>query len=102
MIASEDHEWNIFLNKKTIIEDPIYSRSIFISPVTSINILINILPQNVQSFGLYVKQNEKFEIINKLGDLGIDRFPEIGNMSFYMNPWDSYLPMQNMVRWVSY
>ena len=101
-ISSENHEWNIFLNKKTIVEDPLYSRSIFVSPIKTINDLLDILPTNVQSFGLYVKNNEKYEIINKLSDFGIDRFPEIGHMSFYTNPWDGYLPMQNMIRWISY
>tara|TARA_B100000989_G_C19525226_1_gene466462 strand:+ start:2023 stop:3288 length:1266 start_codon:yes stop_codon:yes gene_type:complete len=102
LIASENHEWNIFINKDAEVEDPIYNRSIFISSVKDVKNLLGALPQNVQSFGLHVKDNERFEIIERLADLGIDRFPEIGKMSFYNNPWDGFLPMQNMVRWVSY
>ena len=96
-----NHAWNIFLNKKTIVEDPLYSRSIFVSPIKTINDLLDILPTNVQSFGLYVKNNEKYEIINKLSDFGIDRFPEIGICPF-IQTLDGYLPMQNMIRWISY
>lgn len=102
LIASDNHEWNIFLNKDVKVEDPIYNRSVFISSVKDIKNLVGALPKNVQSFGLHVKDNERFEIIERLANLGIDRFPQIGQMSFYINPWDGYLPMQNMVRWVSY
>ena len=60
------------------------------------------MPENTQSVGLYVSSSEKPKIVSKLSEKGVDRFPSIGTMSIYSNPWDGYLPMQNMVRWISY
>ena len=68
----------------------------------NINQLAEELPENTQSIGLYVKKSEKPKIVSKLSEKGVDRFPDIGTMSVYANPWDGYLPMQHMVRWISY
>ena len=84
------------------INEPIYNRSIFLSSAKSLNHLSKVLPENTQSIGLYVENSEKTKIVSKLSEKGVDRFPNIGSMSVYSNPWDGYLPMQNMVRWITY
>ena len=102
LISDKNFEWNIFINNKIKIEDPIYNRSIFLSSVDSLDKLSRILPKNTQSIGLFVNQSERNRIVDKLSLKNVDRFPKIGTMSIYTNPWDGYLPMQNMIRWVSY
>ena len=101
-ISSIDYEWNIFINEKMKINEPIYNRSIFLSLTKSLDHLGKALPENTQSIGLYVEKSEKAKIVSKLSEKGVDRFPKIGSMSAYSNPWDGYLPMQNMVRWITY
>ena len=101
-ISPKNYEWNIFLNEKIKIQEPVYGRSIFLSPVKSLNHLCKELPENTQSIGLYVESSEKPTVVSKLSEKGVDRFPDIGTMSIYSNPWDGYLPMQNMVRWITY
>ena len=101
-ISSIDYEWNIFLNENMKINEPIYNRSIFLSLAKSLDHLSKALPENTQSIGLYVESTEKAKIVSKLSEKGVDRFPNIGSMSVYSNPWDGYLPMQNMVRWITY
>ena len=102
LISDKSFEWNIFINNNLKIEEPIFNRSIFISVAKNINQLAEELPENTQSIGLYVKKSEKPKIVSKLSEKGVDRFPDIGTMSVYANPWDGYLPMQHMVRWISY
>ena len=102
MISAENYEWNIFISKALKIHEPIYNRSIFLSSTKSLSNLCDALPENTQSVGLYVSNSEKPMIVSKLSEKGVDRFPSIGTMSIYSNPWDGYLPMQNMVRWISY
>ena len=102
LISDKSFEWNIFINNNLKIEEPIFNRSIFISVAKNINQLAEELPENTQSIGLYVKKSEKSKIVSKLSEKGVDRFPDIGTMSVYANPWDGYLPMQHMVRWISY
>lgn len=102
IISAKNHEWNIFLNKNFKIHEPVYNRSIFLSSAKSLKNLCEALPENTQSIGLYVLNSEKPLIVSKLSEKGVDRFPSIGSMSIYSNPWDGYLPMQNMIRWISY
>jgi hypothetical protein len=102
LISSTDYEWNIFINEKMKINEPIYNRSIFLSLTKSLEHLSKELPENTQSIGLYVENSERAKIVSKLSEKGVDRFPKIGSMSVYSNPWDGYLPMQNMVRWITY
>ena len=102
IISAKNYEWNIFLIKNFKIHEPVYNRSIFLSSAKSLKNLCEALPENTQSIGLYVLNSEKPMIVSKLSEKGVDRFPSIGKMSIYSNPWDGYLPMQNMIRWISY
>ena len=102
IINDKNFEWNIYINKNPKIEDPLYNRSIFINSIISYKNLADMMPDNTQSIGLYVNNNEKKHIVKKLSYKCGDRFPDVGAMSLYENPWDGFLPMQNMIRWISY
>ena len=103
VISSDTKNWNIFINNSDVIEieKPLYKNSLFVSKISNLKKLYKILPNNIQSIGLFCKPKDKKKIIKLLADTGADRFPDIGKMSLYQNPWDGYLPMQEMVRWVS-
>ncbi len=103
VLSGKKNQWNIFINtsKKITIEDPVYCRSIFLNSVNNLKDLQRILPLNTQSMGIFVSKKRKQGVIKFFSNFGIDRFPAIGKMSIYENPWDGYLPLQQMVRWVS-
>ena len=103
-ISSESNLTNIFYSKKNkiIIEEPLFARSIFISITKNLNNIKSHLPTNIQSVGTYMSDKKKIELISNLSPYGVDRFPDLGKMSLYQNPWDGYLPLQSMVRWISY
>ena len=103
VFSDKKNEWNIFVNRSstTTVENPIYCRSIFISEINNINKLGPILPNNTQSFGLFVARKRKKEIIKILSEYGVDRFPDLGKMSLYQNPWDGYFPLHQMIKWIS-
>ena len=103
VLSASNNQWNIFVNMtdKVLIENPIYCRSIFLSKINKITELKNLLPTNIQSMGLFVPQSRKKEIIKFFSNFGVDRFPSLGKMSLYENPWDGYLPLQQMVKWIS-
>jgi hypothetical protein len=103
IISDQGYNWNIIINSEKFprAEDPLYNRSIFISEIKDYNYLKKILPENIQTVGLFVEDEEKKKIIKSLSDNGPERFPNIGSMSNYSHPWDGYLPMQSLVRWVS-
>ncbi len=103
LLQGPDNQWNIFMNNKELkqLEPPLYSRNIFISFIDSTLDLGKILPSNVQSVGLLTDEVEKLETIKILSNFGVDRFPSIGKMSLYQNPWDGYLPLHQTVKWIS-
>lgn len=98
----ENNQWNIFTNSKiSELELPLFSRNVFVSEIESLDCLGKLLPSNVQSVGLKVRDNDKLNVIKALSDYGVDRFPEIGKMSIYNHPWDGYLPLQQTIKWIS-
>ena len=103
ILFSTSNDWNIFINEasKIKIEDPLFGKSLFISKVKNTKTLFNILPINTQSIGLLCKPNDKINLMRLLADAGVDRFPNLGKMSLYQNPWDGYLPLHDMVKWIS-
>ena len=103
ILFSTSNDWNIFINEasKIKIEDPLFGKSLFISKVKDTKTLFNILPINTQSIGLLCKANDKINLMKLLADAGVDRFPNLGKMSLYQNPWDGYLPLHDMVKWIS-
>ena len=38
--------------------------------------------------------------IFEMANLGGLRFPKIGSMSLYENPWDGLLPLNEMIKWI--
>ena len=103
VLFSVSNDWNIFVNRasKIKIEDPLFGKSLFISKVSDIKTLFNALPINTQSIGLLCKANDKVNLMKFFADAGVDRFPDLGKMSLYQNPWDGYLPLHDTVKWVS-
>lgn len=103
VLTGENNEWNIFFSNEELIEinEPLYCRTIFLQKVKKINHIKKIIPKNTQSLGLSVSKKRKKEIVKILSDTVIDRFPDIGKMTLYQNPWDGYLPLNQMVRWIS-
>ena len=103
ILSSNPSNWNILINNssKIKIEDPLFNKSLFISNIKNMKDLFKILPINTQSIGLLCKSKDKAHIMKLLADSGVDRFPDLGKMSLYQNPWDGYLPLHDMVKWVS-
>lgn len=103
VISGIKNNWNIFINKssKIQIEDPLFKKNIYISEIKYVNELYKILPNNTQSIGLLCTKKDKFNLIKQLSKYSVDRFPNLGKMSLYQNPWDGYLPLHDMVRWIS-
>ena len=103
VIQGKDGNWNIYINSnpKVEIQEPLFRRNLFLSEVKKIEDLGKILPNNTQSIGLMCNKNHKSYLISYLSNFNVDRFPDLGKMSLYQNPWDGYLPLHDMVRWVS-
>ena len=103
VISGDLNNWNIYINKniKIKIEDPLFKRNIYISEIKNLNDIGKLLPNNTQSIGLLCYKKDRLKLMNFLSGFNVDRFPELGKMSLYQNPWDGYLPLHDMVKWIS-
>ena len=83
------------------IEEPLFKKNLYISEIKNVYDLPKILPNNTQSIGLFCDEKNKINLMKYFSDFNIDRFPNLGKMSLFQNPWDGYLPLHDMVRWIS-
>ena len=86
--------WTILVDKNSRnIYEPIYGRTIYASEINDINDIKYILPKNIQTIGISIPQDRRDSFIYDAANLGGLRFPQIGQMSLYENPWDGIFPM---------
>tara|TARA_Y100000590_G_scaffold469719_1_gene659323 strand:- start:533 stop:1843 length:1311 start_codon:yes stop_codon:yes gene_type:complete len=102
-IISNDLKWSIFYDKQdNRLNDPVYGRSIFVKEVNDITDIYDIIPPNIQSVGVCIHPDRLKQFIFDVSYKGAYRFPSIGHMSLYENPWDGILPISRMVNWISF
>jgi hypothetical protein len=79
---------------------PCYGRTLFVRPVDDAFEVAALCSVNTQSAGLALGER-RLKVAEALTARGIERCPEVGQMSLYETPWDGMYPMDRMVRWVS-
>jgi hypothetical protein len=79
---------------------PCYGRTLFVRPVDDVYEVAEFCSVNTQSAGLALGER-RLKVADALTARGIERCPEVGQMSLYETPWDGMYPMDRMVRWVS-
>jgi len=102
VVEGDGFSYTLFVDRDHAdIHDPIYCHSLFISYVDDLNQLASVIPENPQTVGLACSEDRRCEIAEMLFNLGVLRVTQVGRMSLYTQPWDGYLPIQEMVKWVS-
>lgn len=102
VVEGDGFSYTLFVDREHAdIHDPIYCHSLFISYVSDLSQLSSVIPDNPQTVGLACSEEQRREIAEILFNLGVLRVTQVGRMSLYTQPWDGYLPIQEMVKWVS-
>jgi hypothetical protein len=57
--------------------------------------------RKIQSIGIAINDEERFDLVDKITFFGGDRCPPLGKMSFFDSPWDGMFGMDRMVRWIT-
>lgn len=97
VITADDLSWAIINNNNFILELPSFSRVIHVKKCNNLDDIIPLIYEEVQSISLGLEKKERFLIAKKLADKGVVRFPDIGVMTNFDNPWDGKVIISNFV-----
>ena len=98
---SEGVRWSVFYSEDDRgLATPCYGRTLFVRPVDSVFDVAGFCSINTQTAGLALN-GRRLQLAEALTARGVERCPDIGQMSQYDAPWDGMYPMDRMVRWVS-
>jgi len=98
---SDGMEFTILSDDYFKLGPPIGNRTIYLRKVEELDSITNLITPKVQSIGI-VAMREQYEKLTKLfGEKGVQRFTQVGTMTFFEVPWDGYFLPQHLVRWTS-
>ncbi len=97
VIAADDLSWAIINNNNFILELPSFSRVIHVKKCSNFDDILPLIYEEVQSVSLGLEKRERFLVAKKLADLGVVRFPDIGVITNFDNPWDGKVIISNFV-----
>ena len=100
VISSKNLNWTVIVSDEEGLAQPTFSRVIHVRPFKDNNVILND-NRKIQSIGLSVDDNDRFQFIDKITFFGGDRCPSLGKMSFFDSPWDGMFGMDRMVRWIT-
>ena len=101
VITANDLSWAIINNSNFILELPSFSRVIHVKKCDNLDDILPLIYEEVQSVSLGLEKKDRFIIAKKLADLGVDRFPDIGVITNFDNPWDGKVIISNFVSYTS-
>jgi hypothetical protein len=98
---SDGVRWSVFYSDDDRgLATPCYGRTLFVRPVDNVFDVAPLCSVNTQTAGLALS-DRRLKLAEALTVRGVERCPEVGQMSLYEAPWDGMYPMDRMVRWVS-
>lgn len=93
-------EWSVLFSENDKgLAVPCYNRTLFVRPVKDILEVANYCNHLTQSAGAALSVERKRIFAKAVTAKGVDRVPDIGNMTLYEVPWDGMFLMNQFVRW---
>lgn len=97
-----DLAFSVFVNSERLeLCNPVFGCSIFISGAPSLEDVISLFPENVQTVGVVCDNASRDELARRLARGGALRVTDIGGMSAYSVPWDGVFPIHHLTNFVS-
>ena len=81
--------------------DPTYHRVVTVKAVDSALDILPHLPGHIQTIGLALDGPKKLKFAYQAALQGVVRFPDVGRMTHFDQPWDGLSAVGQMVRWVT-
>ena len=92
--------WTVIVSDEEGFAQPTFSRVIHVRPYNEKSITLKD-NRKIQSIGIAINDEERFDLVDKITFFGGDRCPPLGKMSFFDSPWDGMFGMDRMVRWIT-
>lgn len=97
--GSDSMSYTILLDNNIELDQPVYSRVLFVHPVNSIDESIQLINEDIQTIGIALSVDRAKVYASKATQYGAIRFPQIGRMLNFEMPWDGVVLIDRLVRW---
>lgn len=81
--------------------EPIYGRTISVVRINSMESIIPLLPERIQTVGLAATLDERIRFAQSALVAGVLRFPELGRATNFDSPWDGVFVFDSLVDYVT-
>lgn len=100
---SKGTEWTVLFDEDPTkgLAEPCYSRVITVRALDDILGAAQFAHPGIQTVGTAISGERKLEFANAASLKGVERFPDLGRMTFFDTPWDGLYAMDRMVKWVT-
>ncbi len=100
-LADERLRWAVLFDECLSLAQPTFGRVVTVKPVNSISDVLPLLHPGVQSIGLSMQGQSRVDFASHAARKGVVRFPDIGLMTHFDNPWDGIYMVDKLVRWTT-
>ena len=97
--GDDDSVWTVLYDEGLGLNKPVYSRVIFVHAVDSIDEVLQLISDDIQTIGLAATAEKTTRFATEAAKKGAIRFPVCGKMLNFESPWDGMFIMERMVRW---
>ena len=100
---SRGTEWTVLFDDdpRGGLAEPCYSRVITVRAIDDVMQAAAFAHGGIQTVGLALSGERKLAFASAASLRGVERFPDIGRMTFFDSPWDGIFPMDRLVKWVT-
>jgi len=94
-------EWTVLYDEAPGLAEPCYSRVVTVRAVDDVMAAVPFAHKGIQTVGTALTGARKLDFANAASARGVERFPDLGRMTYFDSPWDGLFPMDRMVKWVT-
>lgn len=96
-------DWSVLYSEEDVgLADPAYHRTLFVRPIADVSEVLPYCSAITQSVGVALPEERRATAVYSLMSRGVDRCPQVGEMTHYEVPWDGLFLMDRLVRWCRY
>ena len=99
VFGDDDSIWTVLYDEEAKLNKPVYSRVVFVHAVDSLNDVIPLITEDIQTIGLAASGDKSTSFASRAAEMGAVRFPVCGKMLNFESPWDGLFIMDRLVRW---
>ena len=99
LFGSDSLSYTVLYDQECELSQPIYSRTIFVHAVESIEECLRFVSSDIQTIGIAAVSPKTIAYAEKAVSLGAARCPLIGKMLDFEMPWDGLFLIDRLVRW---